>query len=192
MRFRLVQGLMIACLFLVCSSACGEVARSDSSWADTVLLQRGRVVDLRFTADIRPRGLNVGDDVCLEIAGDIEVDGVPLLREGMRAVGHIDGVRSRQPVGVPARLRVIVDHAVAVDGTNVPLEGVYTTEGTDRHIESAGVSLFYCVCGLLIPGEDVIVREGTIVTCFVQSDTPVRIKEGQGESQGEADHCSGG
>jgi hypothetical protein len=180
-----------AVLSLARASGGSPESTADSISTSTVVLRRGRTVDVRFVGDLKPHGLHVGQVVPLEMAQDILAGGYLVLEEGGPASGHIENLQPRRPVGVPARLRVVIDYATAVGGTHVPLEGVYSTEGADRHIESAGVSIFYCVCGLLIPGEDVIIRDGTVVTCFVAADTEMFIEESQNESESNADPADG-
>jgi hypothetical protein len=149
-----------------------------------VAVKRGVVVDVRFPRSLRPNDLRVGEPVELEVARDVHVGGHPVLLEGAAATGHVEEAEVRHAAGFPARLEVVVDSATAVDGSTVPLTGIYTASGRDRHVEAAGIALYYCICGLLIQGEDTLIGRHTIVTCFVRSDTRVTVCEGAPECWG--------
>lgn len=167
--------IVASILGMVSSQASGEAA--DSTNAVTCVLPRGRVVDVRFPTALCPRELRADCAIDLEIAHDVRVDDALVFVEGALARGRVESVRKRQAAGYPAQLTIVVESATAVDGTSVPLTGVYSTVGQDRHVEAAGIALFFCVCGLLIPGEDVLIDKGTVVPCFVAGDTVVTPRE---------------
>lgn len=164
----LVVGMLVSVLSC---RASGEVA--DSTGAASYVVSRGKVVDVRFPTALRPGDLEAGCAVDLEIAHDVRAGDVLVLAEGAPARGRVENVRRRQAAGYPALLTVVVQSVTAVDGTPVAVTGVYSTEGRDRHVEAAGIALFYCICALLIPGEDVLIDKGTVVPCFVAQDTVV-------------------
>lgn len=177
MRVRAILGCVLVLGVPLAASSTEAVVLSDSTSSAHLVLKRGRAIDVRFREPLRPRGISNGQKVELEVADDVLVDGRVVVREGAKVGGHVDEVKRRQVAGVPARLDIVIDLAQAVGGVVVPLSGLYSTKGTDRSIEAAGIAIFWCVLGLLIPGEDVLIAEGTIVTCFVRKDVSIHMEE---------------
>lgn len=177
MRVRAILGCVLILAVPLTASSIEAGVLSDSTSSAHVELKRGRAIDVRFREPLRPRGISNGQRVELEVAADVLVDGRVVVREGAKVIGHVEVVKRRQAAGVPARLDIVIDLAQAVSGEDVPLSGLYSTKGTDRSIEAAGIAFFWCVLGLLIPGENVLIAEGTIVTCFVRKDISIHVEE---------------
>jgi len=174
MSARAILGCVLVLLVPVATSPAEADVSSDSTPSAYLVLKRGRTIDVRFCESLRPRGISNGQRVELEVANDTLVDGRVVVCEGAKVIGHVEEVKQCQVAGIPAKLDVVIDLAQAVDGEMVPPSGLYATSGADRHVEAAGIAVFW----LLIPGEDVLISEGTIVTCFIRQDTPIHVEEG--------------
>ena len=175
MRTRVLLSFILAVIFVVGAQPGDAAGDSLASSEELCTIKRGRTVDVRFGQSLRPRDVKHGQLIWLEVAADVAVDGNVVIKECAPVAAHVREVKQRQAAGIPAQLEIVVDYARAIDGHNVPLSGMYSAEGADRHVEAAGIAIFWCICGLLIPGEDVLVAEGTVVTCFVRRDTVIRI-----------------
>lgn len=182
MRVRAILGCVLVLTVSLAAGSTEAGVPSDSTSSARFVLRRGRVIDVRFRESLRPRGISNGQRVELEVADDVLVDGRVVVREGAKVIGHVEEVKRAQAVGVPARLDIVIDLAQAVSGEVVPLSGLYSTKGTDRSIEAAGIAIFWCVLGLLVPGENVLIAEGTIVTCFVRKNVSIHMEEPDAET----------
>jgi len=147
--------------------------RADLGDAVTRVIDRGRTVDVSFVEDLHPADLTAGAEIQLEVARSVLVGGAVAIREGAPAVGYAEVVKRRGPVGSPAALRIVVKRTLAVDGTIVPLSGVYSTIGEERHAEVFSFAWAVCICGLLAPGEEVAISRGTLVGCFVTEEVRI-------------------
>lgn len=186
MRALAILGCVLVLAVPLAASSTAAGVPSDTTPSAHFALKRGRTVDVRFRESLRPSGMSNGQRVELEVADDVLVAGRVVVREGAGVVGHVEEVKRRQAAGVPARLDIVIDLTQAVSGEVVPLSGIYSTKGTDRRIEAAGIAIFWCVLGLLIPGENVLIAEGTIVTCFVREDISIHMEE---EPDADAHRC---
>lgn len=176
-RVLVLFGCVLALAVPLAASSTDADGVCDSTSSAYSVLRQGRTVDVRFRESLSPGEISNGQRVELEVASDVLVEGRVAVREGAKVVGHIEEVKRRQAAGVPARLDVVVDLAQAVSGEMIPLSGLYSTKGAGRRVEAAGIAIFWCVLGLLIPGENVLIAEGTIVTCFVRQDIAIHVEE---------------
>ena len=144
-----------------------------------LVIARGRTVDVRFCDTLQPSDLVAGADVQMEVASAVLVDGVVVISERAPVAAYVETVQRRGPVGKPAAIRVVVSRTEALDGTAVPLNGVYSTSGKERRAEVFSFAWAVCICGLLAPGEQVMISRGTLVGCFVSQEVAVGVDPGE-------------
>lgn len=141
---------------------------------NTLILADGVPLDVRFPDDLLPGKLREGDSVALAVARDVRVGDRVVILQDTAVRARVEAATARRPVGFPAEIRVVVLATTAVDGTAVPLSGVHSVSGEERHVESMAFAWSVCCLGLFVPGEDASIASGTIIGCFVEGPVEVR------------------
>lgn len=135
--------------------------------ANSVVLNEGTVLRVRLMETLDSRTADEGDLINFEIADDVSVNGVVVVKSGAKVTGS---VMDAQKSGMlkKARLSFTMDYAQAVDGQNIPL----TSPGINRGGKTVGTGGLVAAAAIspmliVIPGKNVIVKKGQEYNVYV-------------------------
>jgi len=77
--------------------------------------------------------------------------------------------------GRPDIIAIKIDHIKMRGNLIIPLKGEYHISGQQKQAESLGVTVFFCLCGIFIPGDKAYIKTGTIVPCFVTDNVIIEL-----------------
>jgi|Deesub1362B_J571_1020462.scaffolds.fasta_scaffold04145_7 hypothetical protein len=149
---------------------------SDALAKRKVKLEEGTLVILRTTEPINPQVLGVGDIVKLEVAQDVVVDGVVVIKAGTPALGEIVIAEKEGYIGKAGKINIAVSSTKAVDGQKVPLRGHLRREGESKQVESIAISVVLCPLGLLMKGEAAQIPSGSQMKAYVDNTIMVEVE----------------
>jgi hypothetical protein len=114
--------------------------------------------DPLYSKQIRQK--SVGATVNFEVADDVAIDGVVLIRRGALATGHFTDVEKTKGLGRHAQMSFAFDAVTAVDGQKIPVAAPSETVKGGRKSETAE-ALRLGVLGLFAHGADALIPAGT-------------------------------
>ncbi len=145
----------------------GEV----SSTAAKVLLARGTAVPLVIGSDVNSKTAEVGDKISLNLAEDLKVGDVVVVKKGAPAVATVTEVDKKGRGGVPGEVAFQVDSFQA-GNTVVKLSGSAAKEGQDKVGKAIGLMFVPGIpAGLFVHGKDAEIKQGALFTASVDADT---------------------
>jgi hypothetical protein len=126
--------------------------------------------------------------VVFEVAADVSVDGVPLIRKGALGLGRFTDVKAAGRFGRSADLAFVIEHVTAVDGQSVAVTGAAERQrnrGTklatpDQFVGVAGGSVTLAVggsllAGFLTKGFETVIRAGTTFDVEMSGAQTIRV-----------------
>ena len=156
------------------------ISTGDVYAGETVLLESGRTVYVVFMSVLHPEDVSEGSEVQLTLARNVKVRDALVLRKGTLVTGQVVKLQKRGFVGKPDEIKVEIKYVTDSNEVKVPVFGEYSISGSAQQVESLGITLFYCIFGIFIRGEETHIAEGTMVSCRVLSDTYLAVKPGDG------------
>jgi hypothetical protein len=129
-----------------------------------------------YSKDLGGKG---GPDLKLvfEVAADVAIDGVPVIRKGALALGKITDSKGPGSFGRSAELKFVVEQVIAVDGEPVVVRGAVETQRS-KDVSTAAVPNYgaagVLLGGLLSKGSDALVRAGTAYDVEVSAARTVK------------------
>ena len=141
-----------------------------------VKLEDGTLVILRTVETIDPRVVGVGDIVKLEVAKDVVVDGVVVIKAGIPAMAEIVAAEKEGYIGKAGKINIAVYSTKAVDGQKVPLRGHLRREGESKQIESIAIGAVLCPLALLMKGEQANIPAGSQMRAYVDNTIMVEVE----------------
>src|SRR5271157_6048232 len=163
------RGLILA---LIASHAWISTAQSPPT-GDRIIVPEGTDVKLKLLEALSSKTAHVGDPVALELADDLRVDGVVVVRKGAKARGEITVAKKSGRMGKAGDVALQIDYLRAGD-VKIRLRGTKGAEG-DSAVGRAIVLTAVSGLGIMKHGKDAEVPEGTQLTAFVFDDTSVLI-----------------
>jgi len=164
--------VVVSALFLLVLQLAMPIAVGAQTAA--VEIPAGTRVMLTFPATMSSSTLYVGQQVTLQVQGDVTVNGVVVIKSGANAMGEVTTAEKPGIVGAPGSLNISVRTVEAVDGSSVPISGSLSLTGTSKQTTSILVTILCCVLGLLVKGEDARVLQGTTLDSSVSVATKVQ------------------
>jgi hypothetical protein len=143
--------------------------------SERVTVMEGERVRVRILQEISSKTANVGDVFDGEVADDVEVGGKVAIAKGARVLGTITAVQRAAWLGRPGRLGFTFEHARAVDGTRVRVRATAERVGQGNEAAAWGLGLLIFFPLLLIRGQEMEVKPGTVFTAFVDRDAVVTV-----------------
>lgn len=137
----------------------------------------GTIVLLSVAQTIEPSAVTVGQKIHLNAVNDITIDGIVVIKAGAIASGEITQAVKAGNIGKPATIAITLRSVEAVDGTNVPIQGMKSVVGEDKQTSSLVITIICCVLGLLMKGGEAEITQGSTVEASVASSTVVSIPE---------------
>ena len=158
----------------VAATVAAAVAFSSVPSSSAIELPAMTRVPLRAQGMISPQTMHAGDQANFIVAADVRVGDRVVIREGTPATGEVVRSQKRGMIGRPDELTVRVGNTTAVDGTNVPLNGMRTVEGDDKMILSI-IGGLICLFPLLIKGGRASITPGTTLDTTTVAPVQVRV-----------------
>lgn len=142
--------------------------------AENVVVRPTRV-QLSLAQTIDAETANQGDPVEFVVVHPVYQDGKIIVPAGARAYGRIEQVTQNGLLGKPASLAISLTTVDAIDGSKLPIIASKTLKGESRTAISIGVSLFLCILGVFIKGENVTMQAGYIIDADILGGNVVNV-----------------
>ena len=146
------------------------------SAAYSIIIPRGKYLDVRFTSDIYPKNIHVGDTVELETASNVVIDNTIVIPEHHPVRAVVSKLQKRGSFGRPDIIVIKIDHLTMSGNVTVPLKGEYKISGQEKQAESLGITVFFCLLGIFIRGDQAYIKADTIVPCFVTANVSIDLE----------------
>jgi hypothetical protein len=149
---------------------------ADRSVPSTVAIKDGQRVPLVLAGGISTATVRVGDRVTFEVAGDIRIGDLVVIKKGAPAFGSISEARQRNVLGRGGRLSFEIQYVQAIDGQHLRLRTAPTRDSTEKAgkaeltLEAVSAPL-----ALIVKGRHVVASKGTEYTAYVDEDKEVRL-----------------
>lgn len=138
-----------------------------------IVLREGSEVRLKFSQELSSKTASEGDTVNFILAEDLSVGGVVVAKAGDKAVGTVSNVKKAGMMGKGGELNVRLEHLTA-DDTRVRLRGSKGKTGDDKTGQAVALTVLFGPIGLIKHGKDIVVKEGTPLSAFVDEDATFR------------------
>jgi hypothetical protein len=155
---------------LVVASAAASVL-SGAAGAASVTEQTP--VKVKLVQQLRSGHDRKGDRVRFAVAADVKAkDQTVLIPKGTPVVGTVVRSTSRRMFGQPGRLEFTIDYIKVGDGQRIPLRTTATAaKGHSNTAATVAGAVLLTPIAVLVKGSDVVVKEGTEYTTFVDQTT---------------------
>jgi hypothetical protein len=156
-------------------------------------LEDGTKVPLTLGRELSSATEVTGNRVDFLVAEDIVVKAIVVIPKGSKAMGTIAQAQGKRRMGRAGKLDVTIDEVRLADGQRAKLRANQEAKGKGRQGVMTGAMIATAVvffpaapAFLLIKGKDVVIKEGTPVTSYVDGDTSLEeAKFGSAEKAGE-------
>ena len=143
------------------------------SQAPSRVISSGTPISVVLTHELKTRQVRPGSEILARVALPIRVDDCVAIPEGAPVKVRISEARRAGLLGQADRLGLQAISTVGSDGTPVMLRGIFVLEGENRMVESLASSQVLSCLFFLVPGDRVVLGEGTGWTTFVDTDQPL-------------------
>jgi len=140
-----------------------------TSLAKEILIKAGTPVQIRLEQSVSSQTATAGQSLRFKVIRDVEVDNIVVIKAGSMVVGEVTFAQKTGSLGKEGKLYIVVRHAVAVDGTKVPLRANLSKEGDEK------VALSWMICPF-IKGSASRIDQGTEAKAFVDYNTKITIE----------------
>jgi hypothetical protein len=175
---RLSPALALLVLFL-CFAVSGRAAQppqaspaDDSAAPPSVLLPEGTAVKLKLLHSLNSKTVVADDPLNFSLAEDVLVDGKIAVKAGAVAIGRVREAKSARTLGRGAELALDMQY-LRVGQLRVPLRGSQTRKGKAKTADTIALVVAFGLSGLFKHGSEIEVKEGSILTAYVDEDTPL-------------------
>ena len=141
--------------------------------AEPVMLPAGANIPLVLQEHVNSGYTPVGSSVHFRIAQDVVVDGRRLLAAGTLVTGRMEQATNRGRVGRPGMMMLEIRSVPAVDGTAVPVDADFSSQGRSRGAATAGWTLFWGLPGLITRGANPYLIKGDQLQATVLTATAI-------------------
>ena len=136
---------------------------------------------VRTMNEISSETAHVGDDVQMEVLGDVIVNGYVVIREGASAVGQISRVKEARSMGRRGNVALTLKYVEAVTGEHILASGSHGEKAKGKTAETtAEVVVSTAVLGapiaalwLFEKGEETAIPPGTAFSVYTVGDTMI-------------------
>lgn len=144
---------------------------------ETLILPRRTTVLAVFTQDVTSKKTETaaGDVVLAEVYRDVEVDGKVVIAAGAELKLRVVKAQKRRMLGRKGSLTFEPISVEAVNGYEIPLEGVYMRDGKGRKVATGVLTVLVAWPFLFLHGKNAKVPAGTVFETEVYDDTPVTL-----------------
>ena len=119
----------------------------------------------------KPKETARGDVVVARVFRNLEVDGHVVVEAGTEVLLLVADVRKARFLGRKGTLDLEATAVRAVDGTEIPLQGLYTRDGRGRKVVTVALSVAVAWPFLFLKGKNAVAPEGTVFEARVLGDS---------------------
>jgi len=114
--------------------------------------------------------------VRFEVAEDVKLRGVTIIRAGAQAWGTVIETRRKGKFGKNGKLNFTIDFVKLVDDQNLRLSGAKSREGQNEYVK-AGILTYATggIGGLFVKGKDIEINAGTEYVLYTNGDRHLEI-----------------
>jgi len=95
---------------------------------------------------------------------------------GAKAIADVMEAKSRNLIGIAAKLGIALRSVEAVDGSLIPITGSKVAAGKDKMVASIGLSLICCILFALMKGGDATIPSGTQINAIVAGSAKIQVE----------------
>jgi hypothetical protein len=117
------------------------------------------ILDPLYSKKVQKEG--VGQTIQFEVADDVVVDGVTVVRRGALATAHMSEVQKSKIAGRHAEMDFVFDAVTAVDGQSIPIKAEDEKAKGGRHNETVRNLMITPAFGWIAKGSEAFIRAGT-------------------------------
>lgn len=143
---------------------------------EKVTVRSGTPVILRLTEEVSSKTKNLNDQVFLEVARDVIIDGKVVIERGTPAIGTVTWIEKEGMLGKGGKVQFSVDSTKTVDGQAVLLRSTVTKMGEEKETMATALTIICCVLFLLMKGKPAVLPVGTEVKAYTNQDTTVTVR----------------
>jgi hypothetical protein len=142
---------------------------SDPTPDHKVVLKEGTEVKLKFSQELTSKTAAEGDPVNFVLDEDVKAGDAVLIRAGAKAVGTVTNAKKAGMMGKGGELNIRLEHLRAGEN-RVRLRGSRGKEGDSKTGTAIALTVLFGPIGLIKHGKDIVVKEGTPLTAYVDDD----------------------
>jgi len=135
-----------------------------------VLLQEGEIVQVILNENLDSRISKVGDQVSLEVAEDVIIDTIIIIKKGTLVYGTIAETKEANFAGIQGKLGFTIDYTEAINGQRIKLRSFQQATGESRTEEVIVIAVIVNPIFLVFKGKDVTIEKGTAYSVYVDKD----------------------
>lgn len=150
---------------------------SATAVAATVSVPVGTAVLVVFNEAVDPAMAVPGQTVTLSVVNPVVIDGATVIKAGAPVLAEVTAAEKRGVVGKPAKIGVTLHYATAVDGTNIPLNGLKQVEGENKQTTSLVVTILCCGFGLLMKGGTATIPAGSQIQATTMAPVTIAVPD---------------
>jgi hypothetical protein len=136
----------------------------------TLLFPEGTPVKLKLLHPLNSKTVVVDDPLNFALAEDLIVAGKVAVRAGAAAIGQVRQVRPARMLGRGGQLSLEIQY-MKVGSVWVPLRGSQAQSGANKKGDTVALVVLFGLSGLVKHGSEIVVKEGSIFTAYVDQDT---------------------
>jgi hypothetical protein len=154
-----------------------QAASTASTTETTVLLKEGTPVKLKLMHTLNSKTVVPDDPLNFSVAEDVVADGKTLVKAGAPAIGRVRHAKPARTLGRGAALGLEMQY-VKAGRIRVPLRGSQAREGKGKRGNTVALVVLFGLGGLVKHGSEIVVKEGSFFTAYVDQDTTVPMPSG--------------
>jgi hypothetical protein len=137
-----------------------------------VVLKEGTEVSLAFAQDLSSKTAVDDDRVSMTLDDDLKVGDVVVVKKGAPAVATITNAKKAGMIGKAGELSIRLEYLKA-DESRIRLRGSKGKEGEGKAGTAVALTVLFGPIGLIKHGKNVEIKQGTLLTAYVDQDTPL-------------------
>lgn len=175
---RLSPALALLVLFpcFACSTRATQPPQTspaeNSAVPRSVVMPEGTAVKLKLLHSLNSKTVVADDPLNFSLAEDVLVDGKIVVKAGAVAIGRVREAKSARTLGRGAELALDMQY-LRVGQLRVPLRGFQARKGQAKTGDTIALVVAFGLSGLFKHGSEIEVKEGSILTAYVDEDTPL-------------------
>jgi hypothetical protein len=150
-------------------SQTGTIAAQSASASDRIVVRDGTDVKLKFIEALSSKTAHPGDSVTLELAEDLLVNDIIVVRQGAKATGEITVAKKSGMMGRGGDLALQLQYLKAGDN-KIKLRGTKGNEGDSKVGTAIVLTVLIGIFGLMKHGKNAEIPAGTLITAYVSDD----------------------
>ena len=142
-----------------------------------VKLPNGTLVVVKTLETYTSDNMKMGNQVVLSVGMDVTFEGDTLIRTGSPVFCVVESAESAGMVGSGGELVISFINTVAIDGSNVQLQGSMSSKGESSVGEKVAVGVILCPLALLCKGEEAGITAGMQARAFTIGEYNIKLEE---------------